>query len=152
MQDWQFQLFSELSAARLYQILKLRQDVFVLEQACLYADLDELDQRSAHVSLINEEDDSLLAYCRILPAGVVYDDVAIGRVVVSEQARNKGLAKQLMKKTITFIETEMQAPAITLSAQSHLQDFYQALGFLVISEPYDEDGIEHISMRLLFSS
>ncbi|WP_409439408.1 GNAT family N-acetyltransferase [Psychromonas sp. GE-S-Ul-11] len=151
MQDWQFQLFSELSAQRLYQILKLRQDVFVLEQTCLYADLDELDQQSAHISLINEEDDSLLAYCRVLPAGVIYDDVAIGRVVVNQQARNKGIAKKLMEKTITFIETEMQASAITISAQSHLQRFYESLGFLVISEPYDEDGIEHITMRLIFT-
>ncbi|MDN2662063.1 GNAT family N-acetyltransferase [Psychromonas sp. 14N.309.X.WAT.B.A12] len=151
MQDWQFQLFSELSAQRLYQILKLRQDVFVLEQTCLYADLDELDQQSAHISLINEEDDSLLAYCRVLPAGVIYDDVAIGRVVVNQQARNKGIAKKLIEKTITFIETEMQASAITISAQSHLQRFYESLGFLVISEPYDEDGIEHITMRLIFT-
>ncbi|WP_413693348.1 GNAT family N-acetyltransferase [Psychromonas sp. KJ10-2] len=151
MQDWQFQLFSELSAHRLYQILKLRQDVFVLEQTCLYPDLDELDQQSAHVSLIDEEDDSLLAYCRVLPAGVVYDDVAIGRVVVNKQARNKGFAKQLMIKAINFVEHEMQAPAITISAQSHLKAFYQSLGFEVISAPYDEDGIEHITMRLIFT-
>jgi len=117
----------------------------------LYADLDQLDQQSAHVSLIDEESDELLAYCRILPAGLIYEDVAIGRVVVSQGARNKGIAKKLMKKTIAFVESEMHASAITVSAQSHLQGFYQSLGFLVISEPYDEDGIEHITMRLIFN-
>lgn len=145
---WEIKFFSELSAQRLYQILKLRQDVFVLEQTCLYPDLDNLDQKVIHVSLISEEDDDLVAYCRIIPADLVSPDVAIGRVVVAEGARSQGLAKKLMIKAIEFINEEMQAPAIKVSAQSHLQAFYQSLGFAITSEPYDEDGIEHIDMKL----
>lgn len=145
---WEIKFFSELSAQRLYQILKLRQDVFVLEQTCLYPDLDNLDQKVIHVSLISEEDDDLVAYCRIIPADLVSPDVAIGRVVVAEGARSQGLAKKLMIKAIEFINEEMQAPVIKVSAQSHLQAFYQSLGFAITSEPYDEDGIEHIDMKL----
>ena len=145
---WEIKFFSELSAQRLYQILKLRQDVFVLEQTCLYPDLDNLDQKVIHVSLISEEDDDLVAYCRIIPADLVSPDVAIGRVVVAEGARSQGLAKKLMIKAIEFTNEEMQAPAIKVSAQSHLQAFYQSLGFAITSEPYDEDGIEHIDMKL----
>jgi len=149
---WEIKFFSELSAQRLYQILKLRQDVFVLEQSCLYPDLDNLDQKVIHVSLISEEDDDLVAYCRIIPADLVSPDVAIGRVVVAEGARSQGLAKKLMIKAIEFINEEMQAPAIKVSAQSHLQAFYQSLGFAITSEPYDEDGIEHIDMKLTILS
>ena len=100
---WEIKFFSELSAQRLYQILKLRQDVFVLEQTCLYPDLDNLDQKVIHVSLISEEDDDLVAYCRIIPADLVSPDVAIGRVVVAEGARSQGLAKKLIIKAIEFI-------------------------------------------------
>ena len=148
MQKWEINFFSELSTLRLYQILKLRQDVFVLEQTCLYPDLDNLDQQSIHLLLIDEEDDLLFAYCRILPAGVVYPDVAIGRVVVAEQARKQGIARRLMLKAIEFVKQEMQVPAITISAQVHLQDFYQSVGFICISAPYDEDGIDHITMTM----
>lgn len=149
MLSWEIKFFSELSALRLYQVLKLRQDVFVLEQQCLYADTDNLDQQALHFLLMSEEDDDLVAYCRVLPAGTSYPEVAIGRVVVAPNARNKGFAKQLMQKAIHFIEDEMQAPAIKISAQSHLQHFYQSLGFIICSSPYDEDGIEHVEMTLI---
>tara|TARA_R110001583_G_scaffold50929_1_gene158924 strand:- start:2483 stop:2947 length:465 start_codon:yes stop_codon:yes gene_type:complete len=144
----EIKFFSELSALRLYQVLKLRQDVFILEQGCLYADADDLDQKAIHILLISEEEDDLFAYCRILPAELVYPEVAIGRVVVSKAARDQGFAKKLMQKSIRFVEQEMQAPAIKISAQSHLQAFYQSLGFCVASKPFDEDGIEHIEMIL----
>lgn len=148
MLAWEIKFFSELSALRLYQMLKLRQDVFVLEQDCLFADMDDLDQKAIHILLISEEDDDLLAYCRILPAELIYPEVAIGRVVVSKAAREQGLAKKLMQKAIVFVEQEMQVPAIKISAQSHLQPFYHSLGFSASSELYDEDGIEHIEMIL----
>lgn len=148
MQKWEVCFFSELTALRLYQLLKLRQDVFVLEQTCLYADLDNFDQQSIHLLLIDEEEDQVIAYCRILPEGLICPEAAIGRVVVSKQTRNQGLAKKLMLKAIKFIEQEMQVPNIKISAQSHLQGFYRTLGFNVVSEPYDEDGIEHIDMIL----
>ncbi|MBB1272348.1 GNAT family N-acetyltransferase [Psychromonas sp. SR45-3] len=149
MLSWEIKFFSELSALRLYQVLKLRQDVFVLEQQCLYADTDNLDQQALHFLLMSEEDDDLVAYCRVLPADTSYPEVSIGRVVVAPNARNKGFAKQLMQKAIHFIEDEMQASAIKISAQSHLQNFYQSLGFIICSSPYDEDGIEHVEMTLI---
>ena len=151
MLTWHIKFFKELTASQLYQILKLRQDVFIVEQTCLYADADNLDQKSLHAFLVSEEHDQIVAYCRILPAGLVCDDVAIGRVVVAADFRQQGLAKNLMEKAIHFIEQEMQPEAIKVSAQSHLQAFYQSLGFQVISSPYDEDGIEHIDMLLHIS-
>lgn len=148
MLKWETYFFSELSAHRLYQIIKLRQDVFVLEQACLYPDLDNLDQQSLHLLLIDEEDDLLFGYCRILPEGLISPEVAIGRVVIAEQARNNGLATKLMQKAIEFITLEMQAPVIKISAQFHLKVFYETFNFKVASSPYDEDGIKHIDMLL----
>ncbi|TEW55933.1 GNAT family N-acetyltransferase [Psychromonas sp. RZ22] len=152
MLTWKLLFFSELTVLRLYQILKLRQDVFVLEQACLYADLDGLDQQALHILLISEEDDELLAYCRILPAGTSYAEVSIGRILVDVSARQQGFAKQLLNKAINFIWQEMQQPRIKISAQMHLQVFYESLGFEVTSDPYDEDGIEHIEMLLINES
>lgn len=149
MLSWELKFFKELSAHRLYQVLKLRQDVFILEQQCLYADTDNLDLQAVHILLISEENDDLVAYCRIIPAGIIFQEVAVGRVAVSANARKSGLAKQLMHKAIDFIRDEMQAPAIKISAQSHLQNFYQSLGFIICSDPYDEDGIEHIDMKLI---
>ena len=146
MFTWKVNFFAELSAFRLYQILKLRQDVFILEQTCLYPDLDNLDQKAIHLSLISEEDDELIAYCRILPAVQAESLTSIGRVLVSEKARKQGIATKLMTKAINFIREEMQEAEIKISAQLHLQVFYQSLGFLANSTPYDEDGIEHIEM------
>lgn len=145
---WKIKFFSELSGLELYQIAKLRQDVFVLEQDCLYSDLDNLDQKALHATLISEENDQLIAYCRILPAGLVNKEVIIGRVVVSETSRYKGHATNIMKRVLEFINDEMQAPEVKISAQKHLQSFYEKLNFKAVSEPYDEDGIEHIAMLL----
>ena len=145
---WKVNLFSELSAGQLYQILKLRQDIFVLEQTCLYADLDNLDQKAVHISLISEEFDELVGYCRILPKNTVFPEVSIGRVIVAEGSRRQGLANKVMQKAIYFINTEMDEISIKISAQCHLQTFYKSLGFSPVSEVYDEDGIQHIDMLL----
>ena len=149
MFTWKVNFFAELSAFQLYQILKLRQDVFILEQTCLYPDLDNLDQKAIHLSLISEENDELIAYCRILPATQAESFASIGRVLVSGKMRKKGVATQLMTKAINFIREEIHEVEIKISAQLHLQVFYQSLGFLVNSRPYDEDGIEHIEMLLI---
>jgi ElaA protein len=150
--SWRIKFFAELTNFHLYQILKLRQDIFILEQNCLYADADNLDQKSLHAFFVSEEHDQVVAYCRILPAGLTSSDVAIGRVVVSDCFRRQGLATKMMKQTIAFIEQEMQPESVVVSAQSHLKYFYSALGFEEVSSPYDEDGIEHIDMRLTFKS
>ncbi|MER2260412.1 MAG: GNAT family N-acetyltransferase [Psychrobacillus sp.] len=142
--SWELKKFSELDTHNLYEILKLRVEVFVVEQNCPYPELDDYDQQALHLYL--KENNVILAYCRILPAGLKYDDCSIGRVIVKEQARGKGHARVLMQKAIKIIETSWSVPSIKLCAQSHLQNFYQSVGFQTISEEFDEDGIPHVYM------
>ena len=148
MFTWKIKFFAELTGEEVYQILKLRQDVFIVEQACRYLDTDNLDQKCLHAFFVSEEHDQVIAYCRILPEGLVSPHVAIGRVVVSPEFRQQGFANNMMTKAIEFIKQEMNPKAIKVSAQSHLNAFYASLGFENISQPFDEDGIEHIDMLL----
>ena len=142
--SWELKKFSELDTHNLYEILKLRVEVFVVEQNCPYPELDDCDQQALHLYL--KENNEILAYCRILPAGLKYDDCSIGRVIVREQARGKGYARVIMQKAINIIETSWNVPCIKLCAQSHLQHFYQSVGFETISDEFDEDGIPHVYM------
>ena len=142
--SWELKKFSELDTHNLYEILKLRVEVFVVEQNCPYPELDDYDQQALHLYL--KENNVILAYCRILPAGLKYDDCSIGRVIVQAQARGKGHARVLMQKALKLIETSWSVPSIKLCAQSHLQNFYQSVGFQTISEEFDEDGIPHVYM------
>lgn len=146
MLNWQIKTFSELSGLEVYQILKLRQDVFIIEQQCLYADADNIDQQAMHLLLIDEQSQQLGAYCRLLPAGLIYQEAAIGRVVIASSERNKGVAKLMLKKAIDYIQQDWERAGIKLSAQFHLVELYQDVGFSIASDPYDEDGIEHIEM------
>jgi len=148
MLTWKVKFFAELSGEDVYQILKLRQDVFIIEQACRYLDTDNLDQQCLHAFFVSEEHDRVIAYCRVLPEGLVSPHVAIGRVVVDPEFRRQGLAQKMMLQTIDFIKQEMHPDAIKVSAQSHLNHFYAGLGFNNISAPFEEDGIEHIDMLL----
>ena len=141
---WELKKFSELNTHQLYEILKLRVEVFVVEQNCPYPELDDCDQQALH--LYYKEADEILAYCRIIPAGGKYEESSLGRVIVKEKARGKGLARVLMQKAIEVIETSWKLPAIKLCAQSHLQKFYQSVGFRTISDEFDEDGIPHVYM------
>lgn len=143
---WELHKFDELTAAELYERLKLRVDVFVVEQNCPYPELDGLDQESAHLSYT--EDGKVLAYARLVPGGLKYDIPSIGRVIVRQEARGRGLAKELMHKCIDFIFAEWQPEAIQLQGQVYLKDFYQSFGFEPISAEYDEDGIPHLDMKL----
>ncbi|MDN3428251.1 GNAT family N-acetyltransferase [Microbacterium sp. APC 3898] len=144
--DWKTYYFEELTAKKLYEVLKLRVDVFVVEQNCPYPELDNLDQQSIH--LLYSEDGVIQAYARLVPGGVKYDLPSIGRVIVRQEARGRGLAKQLLEHSINYILTEWKAPAIQLQGQVYLQEFYQSFGFQPISESYDEDGIPHVDMKL----
>ena len=144
--DWKTYYFEELTAKKLYEVLKLRVDVFVVEQNCPYPELDNLDQQSIH--LLYTEDGVIQAYERLVPGGVKYDLPSIGRVIVRQEARGRGLAKQLLEHSIDYILTEWKAPAIQLQGQVYLQEFYQSFGFQPISESYDEDGIPHVDMKL----
>ena len=136
--------FRELSVRELYDALQLRSAVFVVEQACIYQDMDGKDINALHV--LGSEGGTLLAYTRILAPGVYFKEASIGRVAVRTSARGKGLGKEIMKASILAAEQHFGKEGITLSAQSYLRKFYRELGFLEIGEEYLEDGIPHIRM------
>ena len=138
--------FDELSKADLYAILRLRAQVFVLEQNCPYVDLDNLDQEAWHIWVA---DNGLpLAYARILKPGAHYKEAAIGRVLTAIQARNTGLGKKIFKRSIAETRSLFPGTAIRIMAQSYLIRFYESFGFEVVSEEFLEDGILHVEMLL----
>jgi ElaA protein len=143
---WECRQFSELSLDQLYALLQLRAEVFVLEQQCPYQDPDGNDQEALHV--LGLADGQLLAYTRLLPPGIRYDSCSIGRVVTSKAIRGDGTGQQLMEKSIEYCYKNWGQTPITISAQQYLEKFYNGLGFETESEPYQEDGIPHIQMRL----
>lgn len=142
--NWKLIKFEEFNVNRLYEVLKLRVDVFVVEQSCPYPEIDGSDQEALHLMCI--EDNKVIAYSRIFPPGAMYDVCAIGRVIVKPKARGTGLAKQLMEKAIEAAENEWQVETIKICAQSHLQNFYESVGFITVSDEFDEDGIPHVYM------
>ena len=144
---WKLNYFKELSTEDLYTILQLRNEVFVVEQNCVYQDADNKDSISFHLS--GWDGVNLVAYCRILPPGVSYTEASIGRVVSSPQYRNKGYGKQLMNEAIIHTLAQFECNTIKISAQLYLQKFYEQLGFIKLSDSYLEDNIPHIEM--LFS-
>lgn len=148
---WQIKRFNQLTINELYDLLKLRIDVFVVEQTCYYPDLDDLDRHEETIHLMHYRDNALVAYCRILAPNVVYEnESAIGRVVVASNYRHLKLGRELMQEAL--IQTKQHWPEHTchISAQEHLKKFYQSLGFEQISEMYLEDDIPHIAMRKEF--
>lgn len=147
--SWQALYFSELSTIQLYECLKLRVDVFVVEQNCPYPELDDLDTLQSTVHLLGYEGDKLVAYCRLLAPGAVYDQYcAIGRVAVAQTNRQDGIGRVLMNEAIRATKQYWPKAACKISAQFYLQQFYQSLGFENCSDIYLEDGIEHIAMLL----
>lgn len=140
--------FDQLSLHELYRILQLRAEVFVVEQDCVYQDLDNKDQMSYHV--LGLEDGEIHAYTRIIPAGISYKDyVSIGRVVNSKEVRGKGVGKAQMEFTISSANQFFPVTKIKISAQSYLDKFYTDLGFQSTGEEYLEDGIPHQAMILI---
>lgn len=146
--NWQLKKFAELTPYELYEIIWLRNEVFVVEQNCVFQDADYKDQKSWHLMGINEEG-KLIAYCRILPAGVSYNSASIGRVVTSPAARKTGAGKLLMEKAILICAELFGKTEIKIGAQYYLKNFYSSFGFEQTSEIYLEDGIEHIEMIYL---
>ena len=136
--------FSELSIEELYQILRLRSEVFVVEQDCVYQDLDNKDQISVHIFI--KEKNEIVAYTRIFKSGDYYKNPSIGRVVVSKKNRGKELGKKIMISSIDYIQENLKGDKIELSAQKYLDKFYKDLGFYKIGEDYLEDGIPHQRM------
>ncbi|HEM3455068.1 GNAT family N-acetyltransferase [Streptococcus suis] len=142
--QWEIKAFDQLSLRELYSILTLRVDVFVVEQACPYPEVDGKDPNCLH--LLGTDEGELVAYLRILPAGLSYDEVSIGRVVIKSSHRGKGLGRPMMEQAIHFITNEWKESQIKIGAQAHLEKFYSSLGFEPVSEVYPEDDIPHLDM------
>jgi ElaA protein len=136
--------FDELEKIELYQILQLRSEVFVLEQNCRFQDIDNKDLKSYHLMCF--ADGVLAGYARLLPAGLSYSEISIGRVVTSPSFRGLGLGKELMEKSIEACQDLFKDSTIRIGAQAYLSKFYKSLGFIEKGDPYDEDGIPHIEM------
>jgi ElaA protein len=144
MVTWTCKNFNELTPEELYAVLQLRNEVFVVEQNCVYQDLDNKDQVALH--LMGWDEKKLVAYSRLLPPGASYPETSIGRVVTSPSARRKGLGKDLMQRSLYEVKRLFGDGPIKLGAQLYLKDFYTSLGFTQTSEIYLEDGIQHIEM------
>ncbi len=142
--NWKIKRFEELTITELYEILRVRAEVFVVEQICVYQDLDLKDKSAYH--LFCEESGKIVAYLRILDKAVSYPEISIGRVLVTEMNRRKGLARGMMQRAMEFISKELDEKQIRISAQLYLKAFYESLGFVVVSEIYLEDDIEHVEM------
>ncbi|MEO0571688.1 MAG: GNAT family N-acetyltransferase [Bacteroidota bacterium] len=136
--------FDELNTIELYGLLQLRSQVFVVEQKCIYEDMDGKDKKAIHV--LGKKKGRIVAYLRIFRPGDYFQTTSIGRVVVAETSRNKGYAKAIMKRAIVYVEAYLKEGTITLSAQTYLVNFYEDLGFKGEGEEYLEDGIPHIRM------
>ncbi|MBE4592863.1 GNAT family N-acetyltransferase [Vibrio navarrensis] len=147
MIQWHLVPFSQLSTTQLYQLLKLRVDVFVVEQNCPYPELDGNDILHGVHHLLGYKNGELVACTRLLPAGTTYDSVSIGRVTTKHSARGGGLGHQLMQQSIMYCQQLWPNEAIEIGAQEHLKPFYQQHGFVVTSEMYLEDGIPHVDMK-----
>jgi len=141
---WQLKKFEDLSPAELYAILRLRGEVFIVEQNCPYLDTDGKDFHSHH--LMGFIGENLAAYSRLVFPDISYDEVSIGRVVTSPKYRRKELGKQLMEKSIKEIERIYGKVPIRIGAQAYLKKFYEAFDFVDLNEPYVEDGIPHLIM------
>ncbi|MES2267832.1 MAG: GNAT family N-acetyltransferase [Bacteroidota bacterium] len=136
--------FANLDVNELYELLRLRSEVFVVEQNCVFLDQDNKDQKCHHILVY--ADDNLAAYSRLVPAGISYNEVSIGRVITSPEARGSGLGRKLMELSIAACHDLFGPVNIRIGAQTYALPFYESLGFVAEGERYDEDGIEHIEM------
>lgn len=147
--QWSLVSFGQLSPVQLYAILKLRSEVFVVEQQCIFLDMDDKDQHCYH--LMGWKDKELVAITRLVPPGISYSEASIGRVATSLSVRRTGIGKELMERSIAAVRDLFKSTTIVIGAQLYLEKFYQSLGFEKSSDVYLEDGIEHIEMTLALS-
>jgi ElaA protein len=145
---WHLKKFEELTPLELYNILKLRSKVFVVEQNCVYLDMDDSDQHCYHLYSYNSLND-IVAYTRLVPPGLHYLQASIGRVLSCPTVRKTGIGKTLMTTSIKYCKELFPNTAIKIGAQFYLKAFYKSFGFVQVSDIYDEDGIEHIKMLLI---
>jgi len=136
--------FDELTTKELYDLLQLREEVFIVEQNCPYNDIDGNDEKAYHLLLYKNA--VLIGYTRLFSPGIKYNDCSIGRVVIKKEERLKFYGKKLMEDSIHFLNKKFSGISITLSAQLYLKKFYEQFGFKAVSDVYDEDGIPHIKM------
>ncbi len=141
---WKIKTFSEITTNELYEIIKARINVFVVEQNCPYPDLDDNDQKAVH--LWAEKKGEVLAYCRIFDKGIKYPETSIGRVVTTEKARGTGFGKQLIKYALEIIENRFETSEVRISAQDYLLKFYSGFEFQDTGKKYLEDNIPHTEM------
>ncbi|MEZ0180720.1 GNAT family N-acetyltransferase [Flavobacterium oncorhynchi] len=141
---WKIKPFEALNVNELYDLLKLRSEIFVVEQNCVYLDLDGKDKKALH--LIGEYDNKIVAYVRLFDAGITFDDASIGRVVVDANYRDRKWGHNLMREAISAIKSNFNKEKITIGAQLYLKKFYESHGFVQSSEMYLEDDIPHIEM------
>ena len=136
--------FHAFTPLELYHILRLRQEIFIIEQACIYPDIDSKDEDAQH--LLAYENGELVGCLRILKKGVSFDEASIGRVVVAAPHRGRGIAKEMMRRALVFSAEEWGETRVKISAQSYALPLYEDVGFVTMSEEYLEDGIPHVDM------
>jgi ElaA protein len=142
--EWKIKTFNQLTTYELYDILKARIEIFIIEQECLYHDIDANDLEAIHIFAMEEE--QVICYLRILNQGVRFDEVSIGRVITRAAYRRKGYGEQLMERAIDYITNVMGEEKIRISAQTYLETFYGNVGFKKVSDVYLEDGQDHFEM------
>ena len=147
--SWQFKHFSELTTTEFHDIIALRLKTFVVEQDCNYLDLDGKDKKCYHL-ICRDGFGNVVATARIIPSGVSYQEVSIGRVVVAEEIRRNQFGIELMERCISFIKEEFGNVPVRISAQKYLEQFYTRFGFESTGKEYPEDGIPHV--EILYSS
>ena len=143
--EWKIKRFEALTTLELYNLLQLRSEVFVVEQNCVYQDIDYKDQKALH--LLGEDNGKMVAYARLFKPKDYFDQASIGRVVVEPSYRDKKLGHILMREAIYFIKSQFNETKITISAQLYLKKFYESHDFIQTSETYLEDDIPHIEMK-----
>jgi len=143
---WRFERFADLSPQEIHDLYRLRVDVFVVEQNCVFQDVDGVDPQCWH--LLGYEGRDLVAYCRFVPPGVKFPEPSIGRVITARSVRRTGMGRVLMREAMQRAAALWPDQALRIGAQAHLERFYNEFGFTKSSEPYDEDGILHIEMEM----
>jgi ElaA protein len=142
---WHFGPFAELTPEQIHDVYRLRVDVFIVEQNCVFQDVDGVDPKCWH--LLGYSGGKLVAYARLLPAGVKFDEPSIGRVITARSVRKTGLGRVLMREAMMRARGLWPGQPLRIGAQAHLERFYNEFGFTKSSDPYDEDGIIHIEMH-----
>ena len=143
--DWSCFCLGEMSNDQLFELLRMRQNVFIIEQSCIYSDIDDHDLSCWHL-LGYGYNSELHAYCRLLKPQTIFNEAAIGRVLVKREYRRQGLARELMLEAHRRCELIFKTNAVRLNAQVYLKEFYENIGYRCVSDPYSEDGIMHIEM------